>query len=69
MKGEVISKAQKIIQRLTGKSDSDENVLARMNEENENHKRDLAEKQKVVTMLNEQLKEVSAKQTHDHTLM
>ncbi len=44
MKGEVISKAQKIIQRLTGKSDSDENVLARMNEENENHKRDLAEK-------------------------
>lgn len=27
MKSEVISKAQKIIERLTGKSESDENVL------------------------------------------
>jgi membrane-bound ClpP family serine protease len=61
MKGEVISKAQKIIERLTGKSDSDEKVLARLNEENESHKREGTEREKVVTLLNDQLKEVSAK--------
>ena len=44
MKGEVISKAQKIIERLTGKSDSDEKVLARLNEENESHKREVTER-------------------------
>ena len=53
MKGEVIAKAQKIIERLTNKSDSDERVLHRLNEENEGFKRDLGERQKVVTMLND----------------
>ena len=69
MKSEVISKAQKIIQRLTGKSESDENVLKRLNEENDQHKQELSEKQKVIQMLNEQLGQVSAKQSHDHVLM
>jgi len=53
MKGEVIAKAQKIIERLTAKSDSDERVLHRLNEESECYKRELGEKQKVVSMLND----------------
>ena len=48
MKTEVISKAQKIIERLTSKSESDDNVMKRLNEDNENHKREINEKQKVV---------------------
>lgn len=69
MKAEVISKAQKIIERLTAKSESDENILRRLNEENDGHKRDLSEKQKYVKMLNEQLRQVTAKQNHDHVMM
>ena len=53
MKAEVISKAQKIIERLTAKSESDENVLKRMSDENDSHKREVNEKQKVIQMLNE----------------
>ena len=48
MKTEVISKAQKIIERLTSKSESDDNVMKRLNEDNESHKREINEKQKVV---------------------
>lgn len=48
MKAEVIAKAQKIIERLTSKSESDENIMKRLNEESENHKREVNEKQKVV---------------------
>ena len=44
MKTEVISKAQKIIEKLTSKSESDENVLKRLNDENECHKREINEK-------------------------
>ena len=69
MKTEVISKAQKIIERLTSKSESDDNVMKRMNEENESHKREINEKQKVVQMLNEQLGQVQAKQSHNQVVM
>ena len=69
MKSEVISKAQKIIERLTGKSDSDENVMQRLNEENDCHKQEVGDKQKVIQMLNEQLGQVTAKQSHDHVVM
>ena len=69
MKTEVISKAQKIIERLTSKSESDDNVMKRMNEENESHKREINEKQKVVQMLNEQLGQVQAKQSHNRVVM
>ena len=44
MKTEVISKAQKIIERLTSKSESDENVMKRLNEDNEGLKREMNEK-------------------------
>ena len=69
MKTEVISKAQKIIERLTSKSESDDNVMKRLNEENESHKREINEKQKVVQMLNEQLNQVQAKQSHNQVVM
>lgn len=48
MKGDVISKAQKIIERLTNKSDGDEKILKRINEEKEDQKRDLSEKAKLI---------------------
>ena len=69
MKGDVIAKAQKIIERISGKSESDENVLKRLNEENDRRKKEVGDKQKVISMLNDQLSQVSAKQNHDHTQM
>ena len=69
MKSEVINKAQKIIERLTIKSNADERVLKRLQEENDGHKREANEKQRAIQTMNDQLKEVSAKQTHDHTMM
>lgn len=53
MKGDVIAKAQKIIERLTCKSDSDESVLKRMNDDNERAKREGVEAQRVIHLLNE----------------
>ena len=53
MKGDVIAKAQKIIERLTSKSDSDESVLKRMNDDNERAKREGIEAQRVINLLNE----------------
>ena len=53
MKGDVIAKAQKIIERLTSKSDSDESVLKRMNDDNERAKREGVEAQRVIHLLNE----------------
>ena len=53
MKGDVIAKAQKIIERISGKSEQDENVLKRLNEENERHKKEISDKSKVISMLNE----------------
>ena len=69
MKSEVITKAQKIIERLTVKSEADERVMKRLQEENDGHKREALEKQRAIQTMNDQLKEVSAKQTHDHTMM
>ena len=48
MKGDVISKAQKIIERLTNKSDGDEKILKRINDEKEDQKRELSEKAKLI---------------------
>ena len=53
MKGDVIAKAQKIIERLTSKSDSDESVLKRMNDDNERAKREGVEAQRVIQLLND----------------
>ena len=44
MKSEVITKAQKIIERLTVKSEADERVMKRLQEENDGHKREALEK-------------------------
>lgn len=44
MKAEVIAKAQKIIERMTCKSQSDENVLQRLSDENDGYKREIGEK-------------------------
>ena len=69
MKTEVISKAQKIIERLSIKSESDEHVLKRMSDENDCHKKEANEKQKIIQMLNEQLSQMTARQSHDHAVM
>mmetsp|Transcript_46029 Transcript_46029/g.60980 ORF Transcript_46029/g.60980 Transcript_46029/m.60980 type:complete len:119 (+) Transcript_46029:329-685(+) len=69
MKGEVISKAQKIIERLTQKSESDDKVLKRINDEKEDQKRDLLEKNKSISQLTEQLNEVKNRQSHDKNRM
>lgn len=69
MKTDVISKAQKIIERLTHKSADDENVLKRINDEKEDHKRELGEKAKSIQLMSDQLAEAKNKQTHDRTLM
>ena len=61
MKGDVISKAQKIIERLTTKSDGDEKVLKRINDEKEDQKRELSEKTKAIQQLSDQLNEVKNK--------
>ena len=53
MKGEVINKAQKIIERMTKKSDADEKVLARINAEKEDLKHDILDKTKQITHLSD----------------
>ena len=65
----MIAKAQKIIEKLTVKSDSDERVMKRLSDECDGYKREIGEKQRAIKDLSEQLKEVSAKNSHDHTLM
>jgi hypothetical protein len=49
MKSDVISKAQKIIEKLTSKSDSDEKIMKRLNDECEGFKRDISEKNKMLS--------------------
>jgi len=49
MKSEVISKAQKIIEKLTSKSESDEKIMKRLNDEVEGLKREIFEKNKMLS--------------------
>ena len=49
MKSEVISKAQKIIEKLTYKSESDEKIMKRLNDEGEGLKREIFEKNKMLS--------------------
>ena len=44
MKGDVIAKAQKIIERISAKSETDELTLKKLNEEKASHKREVGEK-------------------------
>lgn len=44
-------------------------MLKRLNDELDGFKRNVNEKQRAIKTLSEQLREVSAKTSHDHTLM
>ena len=48
MKGDVIAKAQRIIERMTHKSDDDEKVLKRINDQKVFQKREIMEKTKSI---------------------
>jgi hypothetical protein len=44
LKGDVISKAQVIIQKLTSKSEQDDTIMSKLNDENNNLKADSSQK-------------------------
>ena len=69
MKSDVITKAQKIIERMTQKSESDEKILKRLNEEKEDCKREIGEKTKSIQQLSDQLNEARTKQSHEKSMM
>ena len=46
-----------------------EKIMKRLNDEGEGLKREIFEKNKMLSQVNDQLKEVQAKNNHDHTLM
>lgn len=69
MKNDVISKAKKIIQRMSVKSDGDEKVLKRISEDKEDLKIEIMEKTKSIQLLSEQLTVASKKQSHDRSLL
>ena len=69
LKGDVISKAQVIIQKLTSKSEQDDTIMSKLNDENNNLKADSSQKQKTINDLHNQLDEIRNKQSVAATQM
>ena len=69
IKGEAISKAQSIIQRLNHKSGSDDGAVQKAYEQSEQLKKEVSEKQKVIHGLHAQLEEAKQKTLFNQTQM